>query len=102
MATKIKLKKKDNGYDVLVLAKHPMETGNRKDKKTGKLIPAHYITSMIFAVNGSDVVEASLSQAISTNPLIGISLKSLKAGDKVSVKWVDTSDQSESAEATVK
>ena len=102
MATKIKLKKKDNGYDVLVLAKHPMETGNRKDKKTGKLIPAHYITSMNFAVNGSDVVEASLSQGISTNPLIGISLNNLKSGDKVSVKWVDTNDQSESAEATVK
>ncbi len=102
MTTKVKLKKKSNGYDVLVLAKHPMETGNRKDKKTGKLIPKHYITAMTFSVNGTQVVEASLSQGISTNPLIGVSLSELKSGDKVTVSWVDTMDKSESAEATVK
>jgi len=102
MTTKIKLKKKSDGYDVLVLAKHPMETGNRKDKKTGKVIPAHYITTMNFAVNGSNAVEASLSQGVSANPLIGTSLKDLKAGDKVSVSWVDNQGGGESAEATVK
>ena len=102
MTTKLKLKKKSNGYDVLVLAKHPMETGNRKDKKTGKLIPKHYITSMNFAVNGKDIVEASLSQGISTNPLIGVSLADLRSGDKVSVTWVDTNGGTESAEAAVK
>lgn len=102
MATKIKLKKKSNGHDVLVLAKHPMETGNRKDKKTGKLVPAHYITSMNFSVNGTNAVEASLSQGVSANPLIGVSLSSLKAGDTVSVSWVDNQDMSDTAEATVK
>jgi len=102
MTTKIKLKKKSNGYDVLVLAKHPMETGNRKDKKTGKLIPAHFITTMKFAVNGSDRVEASLSQGVSANPLIGISIADLKAGDNVTVNWVDNLEESGSAEATVK
>ncbi|MCP4009988.1 MAG: thiosulfate oxidation carrier complex protein SoxZ [Proteobacteria bacterium] len=102
MTTKIKLKKKSNGHDVLVLAKHPMETGNRKDKKTGKVIPAHYITTMNFSVNGTNVVEASLSQGVSANPLIGTSLSGLKAGDKVTVSWVDNQDGGESAEATVK
>jgi sulfur-oxidizing protein SoxZ len=102
MATKIKLKKKSNGYDVLVLAKHPMETGNRKDKKTGKLIPAHYITTMNFSVNGTNAVEASLSQGVSANPLIGVSLSDLKSGDTVGVSWVDNMEKSESAEATVK
>lgn len=102
MTTKIKLKKKSDGHDVLVLAKHPMETGNRKDKKTGKVVPAHYITSMNFSVNGNNVVEASLSQGVSTNPLIGTNLTGLKAGDVVSVSWVDNQDGGESAEATVK
>jgi sulfur-oxidizing protein SoxZ len=102
MTTKIKLKKKSDGHDVLVLAKHPMETGNRKDKKTGKIVPAHYITTMNFAVNGNNVVEASLSQGVSANPLIGTNLAGLKAGDVVSVSWVDNQDGGESAEATVK
>ena len=36
-ATKMKIKKdKSGGHVVMVLVKHPMETGNRKDKKTGK------------------------------------------------------------------
>lgn len=102
MTTKIKLKAKAEGHDVLVLAKHPMETGNRKDKKTGKVIPAHYITSMNFSVNGTNVIEASLSQGVSANPLIGANLSGLKAGDVVSVSWVDNNDGGETAEATVK
>jgi sulfur-oxidizing protein SoxZ len=102
MTTKIKLKKKSDGHDVLVLAKHPMETGNRKDKKTGKLVPAHYITTMNFAVNGNNIVEASLSVGVSANPLIGTNLKDLKAGDTVTESWVDNQDGGESAEATVK
>lgn len=102
MTTKIKLKKRKNGHDVLVLAKHPMETGNRKDKKTGKVVPAHYITTMNFAVNGTNRVEASLSQGVSANPLIGASISDLKAGDTVSVSWVDNQGGGESAEATVK
>ena len=101
MATKIKLKKKSNGHDVLVLAKHPMETGNRKDKKTGKVVPAHYITTMNFSVNGTNAVEASLGAGVSQNPLIGTSLSGLKAGDVVSVDWVDNKGGSESVEATV-
>lgn len=102
MTTKIKIKKAPNGHAVLVLAKHPMETGNRKDKETGEVIPAHYITTMNFSVNGTQAVEASLSQAVSTNPLIGTSLSGLKSGDKVTVDWVDNKGGSESAEATVK
>ena len=36
--------KESNGVvTVKALIKHPMETGQRKDKKTGDLIPAHYI-----------------------------------------------------------
>lgn len=102
MTTKVKLKKRSNGHDVLVLAKHPMETGNRKDKKTGKVIPAHYITTMSFSVNGNAAAEVSLSQGVSVNPLIGCSVPDLKAGDVVSVSWVDNQGGGESAEATVK
>ncbi|MFT7532293.1 MAG: sulfur-oxidizing protein SoxZ [Gammaproteobacteria bacterium] len=103
MATKMKIKKAaSGGHEVLVLAKHPMETGNRKDKKTGEVVPAHYIQTMSFAVNGAEVAQANLSQGISANPLVGISVTNAKAGDKVSVSWVDNKGEGESAEATVK
>ena len=103
MATKMKIKKsKDGGYQILVLAKHPMETGNRKDKKTGKKIPKHFIQTMTFHLNGTPVAQANLSQGVSKNPLIGVSLSGANSGDKVSVNWIDNTGGTGSVEATVK
>ena len=47
--------------DVKVLMNHPMETGLRKDAKTGQLVPAHYITEVTSTVNGTQVLNAGLS-----------------------------------------
>jgi sulfur-oxidizing protein SoxZ len=102
MATKMKIKTgSSGGHDVLVLAKHPMETGNRKDQKTGEVIPAHFIKTMIFSVNGTQVAQANLSQGVSANPLVGINIQNAKAGDKVTVSWTDNKGESDSAEETV-
>ena len=46
MAIKSKAKVVDSGVGVKVLIKHPMETGLRKDKKTGEPIPAHFISEV--------------------------------------------------------
>ena len=64
-ATKMKIKKdKSGGHVVMVLVKHPMETGNRKDKKTGKKVPAHYVKTMVFTHNGAAVAQASLGGGV--------------------------------------
>jgi len=102
MATKIKARKKGNATEILVLVQHPMETGNRKDKKTKKLIPAHFIQTLTFSVNGKSVADASLSTGISKNPLIGIRVKSAKSGDKISVSWKDNKGETGGAKTTVK
>ena len=99
--TKMKIKTAGDKSQVLVLVNHPMETGTRKDKKTGQLVPAHFIQKMTFSHNGKVVAEANLSQGVSKNPLIGIELAGAKAGDKVSVKWSDNKGESGSAEASV-
>ena len=41
--------------DVKVLMNHPMETGLRKDAKTGQLVPAHFITEVSATINGAPV-----------------------------------------------
>ena len=56
MATKMKTRNKGDETEILVLAQHPMETGQRTDKKTKKKIPAHYIETMNFTLNGKTVV----------------------------------------------
>ena len=100
--TKMKIKKGKEGHDVLCLVKHPMETGLRKDKKTGEKIPAHYIEIMTFQLNGNTVAEAILGQGVSKDPLIGVNVKGAKSGDKVTVAWNDNKGETGGVEATVK
>jgi len=99
--TKMKLKTTGAETEVLVLVNHPMETGTRKDKKTGQNVPAHFIQKMTFSHNGKVVAEANLGVGVSKNPLIGIQVAGAKAGDKISVNWSDNKGESGSAEATV-
>ncbi|MBR02485.1 MAG: thiosulfate oxidation carrier complex protein SoxZ [Arenicellales bacterium] len=101
--TKMKIRKnKAGGHDVMVLAKHPMETGLRKDKKTGEKIPAHFIQTMEFALNGTVVAQANLGAGVSKNPLIGIAIAGASSGDTVSVSWIDNKGEGDSAETVVK
>ena len=75
--------------DVKVLIQHPMDTGLMKDKKTDKLIPAHFINQVVATLNGKVVMEAQWGVAISQNPFIGLRIKGAKPGDKVGVNAVD-------------
>jgi len=84
-----------------VLMNHAMETGQRKDAKTGQVIPAHFIQTVTAQMNGKTVLEAQWSQAVSKNPFLGFKVKGAKAGDKVNVSWVDNKGDKNSADATV-
>jgi sulfur-oxidizing protein SoxZ len=87
--------------DVKVLMNHPMETGLRKDSKTGQLIPAHYITDVTASVNGIKVLTGGLSGGVSKNPYLGFKVKGATAGEKVVVTWADNKGDKNSAEATI-
>ena len=87
--------------DVKVLMNHPMETGLRKDAKTGQLIPAHFITEVIATINGAPVLAAEMSGGVSKNPYLGFKVKGPKAGDKVAVSWADNKGDKNSVEATI-
>jgi len=87
--------------DVKVLMNHPMETGLRKDAKTGQLVPAHFIQEVTATVNGKEVLTADLGSGISKNPYLGFKVKGAKAGDKIVVNWVDNTGDKNAAEATI-
>ena len=102
-ATKMKIKKdKSGGHVVMVLVKHPLDPGNRKDKKTGKKVPAHYVKTMVFTHNGGAVAQASLGPAVSKNPLTQILLTNSNSGDTVSVQWTANQGETGGAEAIIK
>ena len=85
---------------VRVLMGHEMETGLRKDA-AGKLIPAWYIQEVSAQLNGKPVLMAQWGPAVAKNPFLQFTLKGAKAGDKVSVSWVDTRGDKRTDEATV-
>jgi len=99
--TKIKARSSGDSTEILVLVQHPMETGNRKDKKTGEAIPAHYIQKITFEHNGKVVAEANLGIGVSANPLTGVAVKGAKAGDTVKATWSDNKGETGSAQATI-
>jgi sulfur-oxidizing protein SoxZ len=85
---------------VRVLMSHEMETGQRKDA-SGKTIPAWHITEVSAALNGKPVLTAQWGPAISKNPFLQFTVKGAKAGDKISVSWVDNRGDKRTDEATV-
>ncbi len=99
---KMRVRDLGNGTaELMVLIKHPMETGLRKDKVTLQVIPAHFIQKMNVDLNGKSAAEADLSVAISKNPIMGFGLKNAKNGDKVKVSWSDNKGESGFEETTV-
>ena len=86
--------------DIRVLMTHPMETGLRKDPD-GKLVPMHFIQSVLVKVNGKTVVDCQTSQAVSRNPVFSFRVKGGAKGDKIQVSWVDNQGESNSTEAAV-
>ena len=86
--------------DVRIIMMHPMETGNRRDGK-GAVVPLHFIQSVVVAHNGKPVMDAQWSQAVSRNPRLFLRVKGAKAGDKVSVTWLDNQGDKRTDEAVI-
>jgi sulfur-oxidizing protein SoxZ len=103
MANTIKIRATLKGEvcTVKALIKHPMETGQRKDKKTGALIPAHFIQEVSCSHNGQTVMDAAWGAAISANPYLSFEFSGAKKGDKVSLSWKDNKGENDSTEATI-
>ena len=85
---------------VRVLMSHEMETGQRKDS-SGKVIPAWFIQEVTAAHNGKTVLTADWGPSIAKNPFLQFVVKGAKAGDKISISWVDNKGDKRTDEATV-
>jgi sulfur-oxidizing protein SoxZ len=86
---------------VKALISHPMDTGLVKDKKTGKPIPAHFIQEVTCEHNGKNVLTALWGAAISKNPYLSFKFKGAKAGDTLTLNWVDNKGESDSTETKI-
>ncbi len=98
---KTKIKKNDIRFRVSIDEKnecvfvcvitHPMETGFRKDRKTGKKIPAEWVNKFSVSVDGDEVINMDLSSNLSKNPLLGFDFTDeIKNGQLIQVTWLDS------------
>ena len=85
---------------VRVLMAHEMETGLRKDS-AGKTIPAWFVQQVTAQHNGKPVMSAQWGPSVSKNPFLQFNVKGAKAGDKISVTWVDNKGDKRTDEAIV-
>lgn len=98
----IKMKAKAEGemVEVKALITHPMETGLRKDKATGELVPAHYIQEIVVTSGDKTLVTAYWGASVSKNPFMGFKYKGA-VGDKLKITWKDNKAATDSAETDV-
>ena len=104
MAKSIKLraKAKDGVATVKALISHPMETGLRKDKKSGKPIPAEFIQEVVCESGGKTVLSAQWGSAISKNPFMSFKFSGAKSGDSIKISWVEKKGNSDSIDSKIK
>lgn len=98
---RIRAKMKGDVAEVKALMSHPMETGLRKNKKTGKKIPAHFIKEVVCEHKGNKVIVASWGVAVSKNPYLSFKFKGAAKGDAIKVSWEDNKGESATADATI-
>lgn len=92
----------DDVTEVKALISHPMESGRRKDKKTDKLIPAHFIREVVCTWKEKEVMKVLWSGGVSRNPYLAFRFKGATKGDTVQLSWTDNKDESGSVTAEVK
>ena len=99
---KIRAKEKGGVTTVKTLISHPMDSGLRKNSKTGELIPAHHVTEVMAEHNGKQVMSANWGGGISKNPYLSFKFTGASAGDTVKISWIDNKGKGDSAEAEIK
>jgi sulfur-oxidizing protein SoxZ len=97
---KLRATEADGLVTVKALITHPMEMGNRKDAKTGELIPAHFIQDVTVTHAGNAVVSGTWSSGVSKDPYLSVRFAG-KKGDDVTVAWKDNKGDSDTVTAKV-
>ncbi len=80
--------KAGEAFTIKTLINHPMESGQRKDKKTGQKIPREIINRFTCDFNGKNVIDMKLEPAVSANPYIEFEAK-VDASGEFTFTWHD-------------
>jgi len=79
---------KDEVITIKTLISHKMESGQRKDRKTGKKIPRKIINKFTVTFNGVQVFATEIQPGVSANPFLQFNIKVPESGEFEFI-WVD-------------
>jgi sulfur-oxidizing protein SoxZ len=99
---KVRASEKDGVTTVKALMTHPMETGARKDSKTGQVIPAHFIQEVVCKHKGNTVMTAEWSGGVSKNPYLSFKFTGAAKGDELELTWTDNKGESDTSTSPIK
>ena len=100
---RVKVPKKAKAGDVInikTLISHKMESGRRKNKKTGKLIPRHIIDHFEAKFDGKTFFSSDWQGAVSANPFMAFKFRAEKSGE-FEFTWHDEKGDSYSKKAKI-
>ncbi len=80
--------KKGEIIKIKTLIKHKMESGRRKNKKTGEPIPRKIINKFTATFNGKPVFTMNIEPSVSANPFIQFNMRAEESGE-FEFKWTD-------------
>lgn len=100
VATRIRAEAQGDKTTVRVLVSHAMENGRRKDD-AGVTMPAWFIQHFRASCNGQTVMSAYWSTSVSKNPFVQFSFVGGKAGDMLTVSWIDNLGEQRTDEALI-
>ena len=92
--------KKGEVFEVKTLVEHSMETGNRKEKKTGKKISRDIIKKFSATYNGKEVMKAIWHPAMSANPYSAFYLVAETSGPLI-FSWTDDNSETYTKEVMI-
>jgi len=98
---RVKAKAKGGKTDVKMMAKHEMETGQRKGKD-GNLIPAQFLDTVTVSHGGKVVFEANLGTAVSKNPYLAFEFDGGAKGETLDIAWTENTGASGTESGDIK
>jgi sulfur-oxidizing protein SoxZ len=98
---RVKAKARKGSTDVKMMAKHEMETGQRKGKD-GNMIPAKFLDTVTVSHAGKVVFEANLGTAVSKNPYLAFSFEGGAKGETLDIAWTENTGASGAESGDIK
>ncbi len=99
---KIRAKMTNGITTVKALISHPMETGLRRNIKTGQPIPAKFINNVKCVSKKKVLLDSQWGIAVAKNPYVSFRYLGGSRGDIIKFSWTDNTSQFDSIETKIK